>query len=376
MSNTKTVHWLGAGLSSTPGIQAIAKTGISLIVWNRTLSKAQESIQGLNLKNAIAREYSLKQLESFLNAGDIVVSMLPATMHPEVATICLKANAHLVTTSYISDTMRSFHKSATEKGLSFINEAGLDPGIDHLLAHELQHLYTSSLAYSPDNTVSLKSLCGGFPENSGEFCYKFSWSPLGVLRALTNKSRFISEGKTKETETPWKELFQFGFEKEIFEAYPNRDSLSYLQEYGFQDVAKVSEFIRGTIRPKGWSHAWKNIFETVEKNDSRALEVLSEDLWHKYQYTSKERDRVLLFVELSAFNKDQKVWSKSLVLNEFGSGKFTAMARTVSLPATFAVESILNQSAKTGVSGPPKEREEYLKWFKRLEKNDIRIIGL
>lgn len=376
------IHWLGAGLSSTPGIHALAKAGYALTVWNRTVSKAEQAVQGL--PSAQARAFSMQDFTSFVQHGDVVVSMLPANMHPEIAQACLFARAHLVTTSYISDAMKALTKEAYNQELCFINEAGLDPGLDHLLAHKVVAEFRD-FEQTVDEPLYLRfqSLCGGFPKKPGEFCYKFSWSPLGVLRALKNEARFLKDGELRHEKFPWKSLFPFEYKGELFEAYPNRDSIPYLTEYGLDSLERhaekaddtVVEFIRGTIRHKGWSKAWKSVFETIENGTVSELEALSDELWKKHRYEEGEEDRILLYVSLEAFTLKPKktVWSKAYSINEFGKGQETAMARTVSLPASFAVESILQGKAPYGVSGAPTDLQEGKRWLNRLSEYGINI---
>src|SRR6185503_13398472 len=91
--------------------------------------------------------------------------------------------------------------AARERGLSFVNEAGLDPGLDHMMAHRLVADYRPQAA--ADHTVSFYSYCGGIPANPGPFTYKFSWSPAGVLRALTNPARCLVGGVETTTTKPW-----------------------------------------------------------------------------------------------------------------------------------------------------------------------------
>jgi hypothetical protein len=130
------VPWRGAGLSSGPGIRRAARL-FPLTLWNRTVKKAEEALDGVMISDVEVRALEVQALSKQLRPGDIVVSMLPAPMHPEFAGLCLETGAHFVSTSYISDAMRKLDAPARAKGLSFINEAGLDPGLDHLLAHQI-----------------------------------------------------------------------------------------------------------------------------------------------------------------------------------------------------------------------------------------------
>ena len=131
------IHWLGAGLSSIPGIRRLASNKRNITVWNRTLEKAQNSINHVNLNSAKAKELDFQLLESEINKGDIIVSQLSANMHFDVAKLCLKTNSHFATTSYLSEDLKKLNNEAKSKNLIFINEIGLDPGIDHFFSHLL-----------------------------------------------------------------------------------------------------------------------------------------------------------------------------------------------------------------------------------------------
>ncbi len=181
------VHWLGAGLSSVPGIRRLVANGHNLILWNRTLSKAQAALKGLE-DQATARALDWDQLANEVQAGDVLVSMLPASMHIKVAKLCLEKRSHFVSSSYVSPEMKDLHQQAVAAGLCFVNEVGLDPGLDHLLAHALVDQYKKSDKFDKANSHRFRSYCGGVPKIENEFKYKFSWSPLGVLRALTNRA--------------------------------------------------------------------------------------------------------------------------------------------------------------------------------------------
>lgn len=366
------IHWLGAGLSSGPGIRALAASGKPFTLWNRTPEKARAAMPPNAPSGAQVRRYAPEDFKKALAAGDIVVSMLPANMHPEVAELCLLKKAHLVTTSYVSDAMKALHAKAKAAGLSFVNECGLDPGLDHLLAHLLVAEYRAAKEYDARNVLSFRSYCGGVPKVGGDFLYKFSWSPLGVLRALKNRATYLSGGKKKTVSHPWEDLSTFPLNGEAFEVYPNRDSMGYLEEYGFDSDWHVDTFVRGTMRLSGWSKAWKWIFDLIPTATDADLEKLSADLWTKHAYKPGEQDRVVLYVGLEAKRDGKTVWSRSYALDECGAGSETAMARLVSLPATFAVAAIAGGTAP-GVSGAPKKVEEAMLWLGELKKLGITL---
>ena len=200
-SNLPTVHWLGAGLSSVPGIRRLAQSSLPLIVWNRTLGKAEQALAGIEGNNS-ARVFEAETLSKSIRAGDIVVSMLPGSWHIRIAEICLQRNAHFISSSYISAEMQALDSTAQAQGLCFVNEVGLDPGLDHLMAHALVGQYKQSDAYLGDNVISFRSYCGGFPAIANDFRYKFSWSPLGSFARLKNTFSQYSGRKYHRSDTP------------------------------------------------------------------------------------------------------------------------------------------------------------------------------
>ena len=184
------IHWIGTGLSSIPGLRNILSEIPDVHVWNRTEEKAVNLVG--DLTNNI-HKFDLKSLQSELLRGDIVVSMLPGEWHVPIAKLCIDHFAHFVSSSYISEEMKCLHEYALANNVTLMNEVGLDPGIDHLMAHFLVHDYKKSIAYDLDNEIDFVSYCGGIPKIPNKFCYKFSLSPTGVLKALKSKARSIKD---------------------------------------------------------------------------------------------------------------------------------------------------------------------------------------
>ena len=370
----KNIHWLGAGLSSLPGIRRMASNGHKLTVWNRTLSKATLSINHVHSSDVLAKKFNLNELSTLLSDGDIVVSQLSANMHPEIAKICLKKNCHFASSSYISPALRKLDQHAKNKNLIFINEIGLDPGIDHFFSHLLvQELKKENLN---NISVSYKSFCGGITAKPNDFKYKFSWSPVGVIKALSNKAKFINNFNEKIV-TPYQHINSYMVNGENFEAYPNRDSLPYIQEYLFPNEWKIKDFIRGTLRLNGWTDAWKDIFTMLEnpsKDLDKDIQIKSDELWSKYQYEKNEKDRVVLSVSLDALNNNNEiVWSGSYELDETGSGENTAMALLVSITLTAGVDLILQKKLDPGVQAAPYAKPHIEYFFKILKNYNINI---
>ena len=381
---TTTIHWLGAGLSSVPGIKRLAKGQHSLIVWNRSLTKAQNTLAGIEDEKSqpiTIKTLDWQQLKASINKGDVVVSMLPATKHLEVAQLCLTQQAHFVSSSYISPEMAELNAKAQSLQLSFVNEVGLDPGLDHLLAHLLVDDYQNSEQFSADNKLSFRSYCGGFPKIANDFRYKFSWSPLGVLKALKSPAKWLNDSAEKTSQAPWEALSDYTIDlpdgSETFQAYPNRDSLPFLQQYGFKDNWQIQEFVRGTLRLAGWSDAWRYLFDeiasfansgkTADEIEQR-LTVISQELEQKYCYDEGEPDRVVLSVELVATADGKEVWHKSYNMDANGNEQGQAMARLVSLPVSLAVESVLANQSPTGVSAAPHQAGTINQWLGALKE--------
>ncbi|MEH6824413.1 MAG: saccharopine dehydrogenase family protein [Motiliproteus sp.] len=376
----KTIHWLGAGLSAPPGIKRLAKTIHPLIVWERNLAQAQQALANSPVVIDI-RAFDWQLLDLEINTGDVVVSMLPATMHLSVATLCLRHNAHFVCSSYISAEMEALDGQTKALDLCFVNEVGLDPGIDHLMAHSLMAQYRRSEQFSTDNHLYFRSYCGGFPKIANDFKYKFSWSSLGVLKALNSPAKWLADGQIQTSEAPWQALSDYTVEhldrRETFQAYPNRDSLPFVARYGLEPEWIIKEFVRGTLRLAGWSTAWQSIFEQVAKlsqdhisSDAaeQQLKQISKELEQKYSYQKNEPDRVVLSVELEAKKAGKSVWHRSFLIDASGNDQGQAMARLVSLPVSIAVEGVLNGDLATGVSAAPSDALTVELWLSQIKQ--------
>jgi saccharopine dehydrogenase-like NADP-dependent oxidoreductase len=381
MTDTQHIHWIGAGLASGPGLVALASELGNVTVWDMSDERAKMlrghvtgghtlEIGKLNLDDA----NSVAHFKDTLNPGDIVVSMLPAALHVTVAEIALEAGTHMVTSSYVDDAMAALDARAREKGLAFVNEVGLDPGIDHLFAHVIVNAAREAGMLDRGYRIDFVSHCGGIPAEKTDFTYKFSWTPFGVLKALTNPARRIEEGEEKVTEKVWHAVSELEVAGETFEVYPNRNSLPYIEEYGLEGEKHLNTFVRGTLRQGGWKEAWAPIFAEVEKGDPTRLKELSQELWNEYRYGDGEKDRVVLYVALTASNNDGKeVWSASLALDEVGSGWQTAMARTVSLTVAEAIKAVKRGVFEPGVHAALTDATEAKKWLRGLKDADVTI---
>jgi len=366
-----TIHWCGTGLSAIPGLRQLITNGHDVIVWNRTIEKAMSAVGDITTS---IKEFDIHELGSHLEKGDIVVSMLPGDWHVPLAKLCLKSRSHFVSSSYISPEMRELHSVAFETGLCLVNEVGLDPGIDHLMAHTLIEDYRKSKDQDDENDISFFSYCGGIPKVKNPFCYKFSWSPLGVLKALKSPSRSIKDFKEFDARRPWNAISTYTAPlpvPEEFEVYPNRDSLPFIDQYRLNNNWKIKEFVRGTLRLRGWENAWSGIFSEIEKlsgeNDDERLTKMSDQLWLENAYGKNEVDRVVLVVSLKASNGEKTKWHKTYVLDAHGDSVSTAMARLVSLPVSFAVEAVAQNKIAPGVSAAPSDMSIVNDWLNKIK---------
>lgn len=371
MSSTQRIHWLGAGLSSGPGIAALAKRRGNVVLWNRTKEKAEALADIIGHEGLSVEALDFDKLAANIAPQDVVVSMLPGAFHTQVAKIALAADAHMVTTSYLTPEMQALDAEARAKGLVILNEVGVDPGIDHLFAHVLVDAAKQAGKLSQGHSVSFESHCGGIPAVANDFKYKFSWAPLGVVMALGNQSRSIKNGAELTIEKAWSGVEDINVLGETFEVYPNRDSLGYIEEYGLGDVADLQLFVRGTLRLPGWKEAWGDIFTAVETKTDDELKALSEQLWTDYAYGENEEDRVLLYVTLRSTDANGETWSASISLDETGTGWQTAMARTVSLTAQVAISAVLDDRLEAGVQAAPSDATEAKRWLKLLAEDGI-----
>tara|TARA_R110001632_G_scaffold6324_4_gene25822 strand:+ start:41986 stop:43356 length:1371 start_codon:yes stop_codon:yes gene_type:complete len=393
-----------------------------------------------NHPNSKALEFDVfdeTQRRQKIQKADIVVSMLPARFHVEVAKDCITYNKHMVTASYISDEMKALDAQAKEKGLVFMNEIGVDPGIDHMSAMQVIDRIRDNGA----KILLFESFTGGLvaPESDTNLWnYKFTWNPRNVVLAgQGGAAMFIQEGTYKYI--PYHKLFRRtefltlnGNGK--FEAYANRDSLKYRSVYGLEDIPTM---YRGTIRKVGFSRAW-NIFVQLGMTDDTYTIEGSEHMSYRdfvnlflayspsdsvelklRSYLKIDQDDIMWdkLVELDIFNKEkkielknatpaqmlQKILSDSWTLEEtdkdmivmhhkFGyeingekrqiesslvvkgeNQTYTAMSKTVGLPVAIATLKILNKEIITPGVQIPISKEVYIPILKELEEYGIKF---
>ncbi len=267
----KTVLVLGAGLVTRPLVDYLLKHNIRVRVASRTVAKAEKLINGHT--NGEAVEWTVDkqdELREMIKDSDLVVSLLPANYHAEIAKLCIELDTNMATTSYVSPEMQALDMSAKDNGIVILNECGVDPGIDHMSAMRIVH----DVENKGGKIISFMSYCGGLPApeaNTNPYGYKFSWSPKGVLLAGKNNAKYRMDGK--DINIDGKDLFANHWEVEVpsfgkLEGYPNRNSLDYIKTYGFEGI---NTMFRGTLRNPGWCETLKaivdlNYVETNEQN--------------------------------------------------------------------------------------------------------------
>lgn len=257
----KSILVLGAGRSSSSLIQYLLTTCAEqqweVIIGDNQPENAHEKIGGHKCGKALFFDINNEsQSAEVIRHADLVISLLPPHFHPIVARHCLRESKHLVTASYASDEMREMHKEVLEKNLIFLNECGLDPGIDHMSAMQVM----DRIRKEGGAIHSFESFTGGLiapqtdPENPWR--YKFTWNPHNVVTAGQSTAKFLQEGEYKYI--PYHQLFTRTTFVHVpgygdFEGYANRDSLKYLEDYKLNGIKTM---LRGTLRNDGFCAAW------------------------------------------------------------------------------------------------------------------------
>jgi saccharopine dehydrogenase (NADP+, L-glutamate forming)/spermidine synthase len=430
----KKVLVLGAGLVTKPLVRYLLdQPDYHVTVASRTVSKAERLIDNHPRGEAHTLLVTDRDLlNRFISNADLAISLVPYAYHVTVAELCLANKKHMVTTSYVQDAMQALDGRAKEAGVILLNEIGLDPGIDHMSAMKIIH----GVEEQGGKIASFYSYCGGLPAPDAvttPFGYKFSWSPRGVVLAGKNTGRYRKDGK--EVFVPGPELFSHYWTIDIeglatFEAYPNRNSLPYIEKYG---LTGIQSMYRGTLRNSGWCDAWKKMVEigylgeeegdlqgltfadltrrlagigeegdlkeqlaarlSIEEDSEvirrldwlgllgddalpvekgSPLDVLAARLLEKLQYAEGERDMIVLHHDFIAEYPGPRRERITSTLIDYGiPGGDSAMSRTVSLPAAIAARLILDgKISMTGVHIPVTP-EIYNPVLEELETMDI-----
>ncbi|RTY91327.1 saccharopine dehydrogenase family protein [Flavobacterium sp. GT3R68] len=428
---------IGAGRSASSLIKYLLNKSVEenlhLTIADLSLELAQRKTKNHPNATAIALDiFDSAQRQAQIEKADIVISMLPAHLHIEIAKDCIVYKKHMVTASYVSEAMQALDAAAKENNLVFMNEIGLDPGIDHMSAMKI----IDEVQDQGGKMILFESFCGGLvaPESDNNLWnYKFTWAPRNVVLAgQGGAAKFIQEGTYKYI--PYHKLFRRTEFMEVegygrFEGYANRDSLKYRSVYGLDDVLTL---YRGTLRRVGFSKAWDMFVQLGMTDDSYIIddsETMSYrgfvNLFLPYHPTDSveiklrhvlkiDQDDVMWdkLVELDLFNANKIVGLKDatpaqilekiltdswtlqpedkdmiVMYHKFGfeidgvkkqidskmvclgdDQTYTAMAKTVGLPVAMATLQILNGNIKTPGVQLPINREVYLPILKELEE--------
>ena len=438
----KNILIIGAGKSSSALIKylldKIEKESLFLTIGDIATENAEKLLNNHKNTTAIILDvFDKKQREEQIAKADIVISMLPARFHLDVARDCITFEKHLVTASYVSDEMKALDSLVKEKGLIFMNEIGLDPGIDHMSAMQV----IDKIKDAGGKMLLFESFCGGIvaPESDTNLWnYKFTWNPRNVVLAgQGGAAMFIQEGTYKYI--PYHKLFRRSEFFEVngsgkFEAIANRDSLKYRSVYGLDDIPTM---YRGTIRKVGFSRAWNIFIQLGMTDDSYTIEESEQMSYRDFvnlflayspsdsvelklrSYLKIEQDDVMWekLIELDIFNPNKKIGlknatpaqmlqsilEKSWTLQEeekdmivmqhlFGyemdgekhqiessfvvlgeNQTYTAMSKTVGLPLGIATLKILKGEIKTPGVQIPISKEVYEPILKELEEHGIKF---
>ncbi len=275
----KKILVIGAGLSSSYLIKYVCdeagKNNWQITIADSDKQLAETKIKGKNHATAISLDVNDSfELNEVIAAHDLVISLLPPSMHIGVAKTCIKNKKHLITASYISPEMHHLHVEALKANIILLNECGLDPGIDHLSAMQLIH----RIQHHGGTIQSFKSFCGGLvaPEfDDNPWNYKFTWNPRNVVLAGQATAKYLEQKELKFipasrifTQTEPIQVAGYG----DFESYANRDSLGYIKPYGIESAHTV---LRGTLRRKGYSKAWNMLVKMGLTDDTFVIENAS-----------------------------------------------------------------------------------------------------
>jgi len=431
---------IGAGRSATSLIRYLLEKSdeeeLFITIGDLSIQSAQKFTKDHpNARGIMLDVFNDPQRREAVENSDLVISMLPARYHIEVAKDCLEFGKHLVTASYISDQMQLLDTKVKAKGLVFMNEIGLDPGIDHMSAMQV----IDRIRDKGGKMLLFESFTGGLiaPESDNNLWnYKFTWNPRNVVLAgQGGAAEFIQEGKYKYI--PYHRLFRRTEFIDVenygkFEVYANRNSLKYQSVYGLKDILTL---YRGTIRRVGFSKAWnmfvqlgmtddsyiipdsKNLsyrefvnaflpysptdsvelklrhnlkieqddlmWEKLEEldifnpkkiigiKDATPAQALQKILEDKWTLAKQDKDMIVMYHKFGYELKGKKRQIDSSMVLIGEDQTYTSMAKTVGLPVAIAAVKILNEEITTPGVQLPISKEVYEPILKELEDYGI-----
>lgn len=433
---------IGAGRSSTALINYVLKQA-EQFNWMVTVADTNPKLaeEKINLhpngKAAWLDVMNVNDRRDLIARTDLVVSLLPAHLHIEVAYDCIRQNKHLITASYVSKEMYQLGEQARDRNLIFMGEMGLDPGIDHMSA--MQKI--NEIKDKGGKLTSFNSFTGGLiaPESDDNpWHYKFTWNPRNVVMAGQGTAQYLENGKYKYI--PYNRLFEVTRPIHIdgvgeYEVYANRDSLLYRDVYGLKDIPNI---LRGTIRYKGYCEAWNAFVKlgltddsypilesenstylsfiesyldkkipgaTVKERFANFLEVdpegevmqkiewlglfrkkkiklkqatpaviLEDILLKKWVLKSTDKDMILMVHEFEYELNDKKKKLTSTMILKGKDSADTAMSRLVGLPLGVFVKLVMQGQIKAKGVQIPVMPEVYNPVLEELEEYDVKFV--
>jgi saccharopine dehydrogenase-like NADP-dependent oxidoreductase len=291
----KKILILGAGRSTSALLQYLLENARdfnwTITIGDRTLPPSPKENDGF-LRRIIIDIFDEELLNREVQDSDIVISMVPAMFHPVVSRACLRHSRSLLTASYVSQEMAEMNTQVKSRDILFLNEMGVDPGIDHMSAMRV----IDRLRQQGDEILCFESFTGGLMapgSDNNPWNYKITWNPRNVVLAgQGSPASFIQEGTYKYI--PYHRLFRRTEVIEIegygkFEGYANRDSIKYIEKYGLQGVPTV---YRGTLRRPGFCRAWDVFVQLGATDDTFTLnnteEMTYKEFINSFLYYSEE----------------------------------------------------------------------------------------
>lgn len=429
---------LGSGLVSKTLVEYLGREGRRTItvagaVAEEARAVSEAALNGRHITLDVGKE--MDRVARLVDESDIVVSLLPAPMHPVVANACIDKSTDLVTASYESEAMKQLSERARNAGVSILNEVGLDPGLDHMSAMRM----IDDIHSRGGVVKQFSSVCGGLPSPEAAdnpLMYKFSWSPMGVLSACKNDAVYLSKGETVYVEGSQllraAAPFSDAWPALNLECLPNRNSLLYESKYG---IPNVSDLFRGTLRYAGFSAImsvyqamgllddveagsgyWGDVLANLgRRNGFESLDDFSlhcaggdkgtavraadcllflgmdestkvaypeslvasfcEVLKTKCRYEQDERDMCLMHTSIHAVFGDGKEEEHHSNLQVFGDSNHSAMSKTVGYTAASATEVLLDNRDGSLPAGIllPTTKELYIPILDALAEEGVKF---
>lgn len=352
-----TIHWVHAGTDALFGLRHLQEAGADLQVWTRegVLAGVAPDIQ---------QAMDLDALRQAVRPGDIVVAPRPTDL--AVAQVAMDRGAHLAVGWHASQGLRRTVAGAADRGLTVLAEAGMVPGIEHLMARDLLNDYRHDI--QPGDVLHFTAYGGGVPKYPDNFRHKFNTNPLPLLNSLATPTSWIGEGRLQRADFPFDAIRDYDLNlptPERHQVYPHYDVAPYLAAYGFDPDWQVQTAQRGAIRLKGWETGWTQIFARIRQTgkDQAALGAMAAELWAEHPFAPTEADRVVLSVMLRAENGGRTRWHKEWVLDAIGGRKGWARFRLNSLMLALAAQAIADRQVPPGLHIGPTDPELIAAWL-------------